>query len=101
MNKAVIIKTIRQKQFELYNKMAEQIKLLPSRQKRNTISDTDRNKMKWGRESYEGEIKKKKKKKRNARSPCGLCASDVLFVFSREADNHFLTASLYHLTGYG
>lgn len=38
-------------------------------------------------------------KKNKAKSLCGLCAFDVLLVFSWEADNQSLTTSLYHLTG--
>lgn len=38
--------------------------------------------------------------KNKALSLCGLCAFDVLLVFSWEADNHSLTTSLYHLTGF-
>lgn len=38
-------------------------------------------------------------KKNKAKSLCGLCAFDVLLVFSWEAGNQSLTTSLYHLTG--
>lgn len=44
-------------------------------------------------------MKEKLRKKNKAKSLCGLCAFDVLLVFSWEADNQSLTTSLYHLTG--
>lgn len=44
---------------------------------------------------YGGKIRGRNK----AKSLCGLCAFDVLLVFSWEANNQSLATSLYHLTG--
>lgn len=51
--------------------------------------------MEWERERC---MEEKLGEKNKAKSPCGLCAFDVLLVFSWEANNQSLTTSLYHLT---